>query len=264
MPLDATLSQLAQQWPSMPEGHVWLAGAGPGDPRHLTLEVVMAIGQADAIVHDALISDAVLALGASAEKYFVGKRGSKPSTAQDDIFDLLVDLARQGKRVLRLKGGDPFLFGRGGEEALHLKAHGIPFRVLPGLTSAFAALASAHIPATMRGINRAISFATGHIAALGEEQPDDLDWAALAQTREPIVIYMGMKNLAGIADKLMQSGRSPIEPAAIIMAASTPDERVLIATLATIADAALAEGFASPSLIVIGDIVTMRQRLLEE
>lgn len=260
MPLTDTLSSLEADWPEFLPGHVWLAGAGPGDPRHLTLEVASALQQADAVVYDALVNEAVLSLCPQAEQIYAGKRGGKPSTAQADITATLIALARQGKRVLRLKGGDPFLFGRGGEEALVLKAENIPFRVLPGLTSAFAALATAHIPATQRGISRAITFATGHAA----DEPDDLDWAALARTGEPIVVYMGMKNLDRIVARLTDAGLAADTPAAIIMAATTPQERIMTATLGTLAAEARAQGFGAPALIVIGGIVTMRAQLATE
>lgn len=257
MTLFDTLSTLETGWPEFQPGHVWLAGAGPGDPRHLTLEVLSALAQADVVVFDALVNEAVLLLCPRAEHIYAGKRGGKPSAAQADICATLILEARKGKRVLRLKGGDPFLFGRGGEEALALTADRIPFRVLPGLTSAFAALATAHIPVTMRGLSRAVTFATGHAA----DEPDDLDWAALARTGEPIIVYMGMKNLEKIIPKLMQAGLSGETPAAIIMAATTAQERIMTAPLHELAAEARRQGFAAPALIVIGSIVTMRTRL---
>lgn len=159
--------------------------------------------------------------------------------------------------MLRLKGGDPFIFGRGGEEAEALILAGIPFRILPGMTSSLAALASAHIPATMRGISRAVTLATGHAAGTEE----DLDWLALAKTHEPIVVYMGLKNIGSIADLLMQGGRSGITPVAVIMSATTAQERIFIGTLESIADDAKREKFEAPALIVIGEIVSMRNRL---
>lgn len=257
MTLFDTLSTLETGWPEFQPGHVWLAGAGPGDPRHLTLEVLSALAQADVVVFDALVNEAVLLLCPRAEHIYAGKRGGKPSAAQADICATLILEARKGKRVLRLKGGDPFLFGRGGEEALALTAEHIPFRVLPGLTSAFAALATAHIPVTMRGLSRAVTFATGHAA----DEPDDLDWAALARTGEPIIVYMGMKNLEKIAAKLMQADLSGETPAAIIMAATTAQERIMTAPLQELAAEARRQGFAAPALIVIGSIVTMRAHL---
>jgi uroporphyrin-III C-methyltransferase len=240
--------------PVFEPGHVWLAGAGPGHPRYLTLEVADALRKADVIVHDALVSEGVLSLAKTAELIFVGKRGGKPSVAQDDITGLLIDLAGKGKRVLRLKGGDPFVFGRGGEEAEALAKENIPFRILPGMTSALAALASANIPATMRGMSRAITLATGHAAG----SPGDLDWKALAKTGEPIVVYMGVSTIGTIARLLIEGGLSPETPVAVLMAATTPDERSLTATLATVEVEVERQKFAAPALIVIGRIVSMQ------
>jgi uroporphyrin-III C-methyltransferase len=203
------------------------------------------------------VSDDVLNYGSQAERVFAGKRGGKPSTPQEDITRSLIELAQDGKRVLRLKGGDPFIFGRGGEEAEALAEAGIAFRILPGMTSALAALASAHIPATMRGLSKAITLATGHAAGTAE----DLDWSALAKTQEPIVVYMGLKNIDTISRLLIEGGRAPETPAAIIMSAATPQERLLTATLGTLSEDAERQGFAAPGLIVIGEIVSMRERL---
>jgi uroporphyrin-III C-methyltransferase len=238
-------------------GHVWLAGAGPGAVGMLTLDVASALEQADVVVYDALVDEQVLALAGEAELVFAGKRGGRPSPTQEGISQRLVELAQQGRRVLRLKGGDPFVFGRGGEEALVLAAAGIPFRILPGLTSALAALAEAGIPATMRGISRAITFATGH--ALGED--DDVDWAAFARTGEPIVVYMGLKNLAGITAALMAGGLAAGTPSAVIASATTGHARTVVSDLAGIAAAVAATGIEAPALIVVGGIVAMRERL---
>ena len=176
--------------PVFTPGHVWLAGAGPGDPGLLTLDALAGLQQADVVVHDALVDQRVLALaGPQARLEFAGKRGGKPSATQADISLRLITLARAGKRVLRLKGGDPFVFGRGGEEAMALAAAGIPFRIIPGVTAGLAALATAAIPATLRGVNRAVIFAAGHGA------DEDFDWAPLARTGQPIVLYMVMHNL---------------------------------------------------------------------
>ncbi|TKT76691.1 uroporphyrinogen-III C-methyltransferase [Aquamicrobium sp. LC103] len=239
-------------------GHVWLAGAGPGNAGCLTLDVIHALASADAVVYDALVEPSVVETARSAQLVHAGKRGGKASASQDEITGLLIELARQGKRVLRLKGGDPFVFGRGGEEALALARAGIGFRILPGVTSALGALASAGIPATMRGTNKAIILATGH-AAGGKE---DVDWAALAKTGEPILVYMGMSNLARITDALTRGGLTPSTPAALIMSATTPQERVLISSLGSLAAEASAHGFESPAIIVVGEIVRMRSELL--
>ena len=241
-------------------GHVWLAGAGPGVAGALTLEVLAALGQCDALVYDALVSSEVVAVAQGAELFYAGKRGGQPSMKQDDITALLVRLAREGRRVVRLKGGDPYMFGRGGEEALALVHEGIPFRVLSGLTSGLSALAATGIPATMRGINKAVILATGH--ASGTD--DDIDWAALARTGQPIVVYMGMANLPRIAASLLEGGLAPSTPAAVIVAATTPREHIVVATLATIAEEAAAAGLASPALIVVGGIVAMRAALVGE
>jgi uroporphyrin-III C-methyltransferase len=259
MSLADAITRLAPQLPAFEPGHVWLAGAGPGNAGQLTLEVVAAIAQADIIVYDALVDASILSAAQKAELRFVGKRGGRQSARQDDITAELIALARTGRRVLRLKGGDPYVFGRGGEEALALASAGIPFRILPGVTSAFGALASAGIPATMRGLNKAIILATGHAAGAA----DDLDWAALAATGQPIVVYMGMSNVGRIAAALMAGGLAGATPAAVIHAATTLQERIVVATLATIGQDAAAAGIGSPGLIVVGSIVSMRAELSE-
>ena len=251
------VDRLAQHLPRLQPGHVWLAGAGPGHPGGLTLEVAAALAGCDALVHDALVDADVVAMAAGAQKIFVGKRAGQPSFKQEEINARLIALARDGRRVLRLKGGDPYIFGRGGEEALALAGAGIPFRFLPGVTAAFAALGGAGIPPTMRGLNKALVLATGHVA----DGEDDLDWAALARTGQPIVVYMGLKNLARIADRLAQAGLSADTPAAVIVAATTPRETVHVATLGTIAADAERLGLGSPALIVVGRIVAMRAAL---
>jgi uroporphyrin-III C-methyltransferase len=245
--------------PVFEPGHVWLAGAGPGDPGLLTLDALAGLTQADVIVHDALVDARVLALaGPSARLEFAGKRGGKPSATQADISQRLVELARSNKRVLRLKGGDPFVFGRGGEEAMTLAAAGVPFRVISGITAGLAALAAASIPATLRGINRAVIFAAGHGA------DEEFDWTALARAGQPIVLYMVMHNLERITDALMAAGLEAQTPAAVIASATTPNQRVLISTLEKIAAEAHAQNFEPPAIVVIGEIVTMREKLLGE
>ena len=243
--------------PVLAPGQVWLAGAGPGDPGLLTLDAFAGLTQADVIVHDALIDARVLALaGPQARLEFAGKRGGKPSATQADITARLIALARDGERVLRLKGGDPFVFGRGGEEAMVLAAAGVPFRVIPGVTAGLAALAAAAIPATLRGVNRAVIFAAGHGA------DEDFDWAPLARTGQPIVLYMVMHNLERIAAALMTAGLSGATPAAVIASATTPQQRVLVSTLAELAAAAGAQNLEPPAIVVIGDIVKMRGNLI--
>lgn len=251
------LAALRGGTPLLEPGHVWLAGAGPGDPGLLTLDALAGLSQADVIVHDALVDKRVLALaGPQARLEFAGKRGGKPSATQADISKRLVELARAGQKVLRLKGGDPFIFGRGGEEALTLAAAGVPFRVIPGVTAGLAALAAASIPATLRGINRAVIFAAGHAA------DDEFDWAPLARTGQPIVLYMVMHNLERIAGALMRGGLAPRTPAAVIAAATTADERILVSTLERLAADTREQAFQPPAIVVVGDIVAVRDRLL--
>src|SRR5215471_11864075 len=245
--------------PVLEPGHVWLAGAGPGDPGLLTLDAFAGLSQADVVVHDALVSRGVLALARpEARLEFAGKRGGRPSADQADISRRLVELARAGRRVLRLKGGDPCVFGRGGEEALALAAAGVAFRIIPGLTAGLAGLTAAAIPATFRGINRAIILAAGYGA-----DADGVDWAALARTRQPIVLYMATRNLERIAEELMRGGLSPSTPAAIVVSATMVDERIFVSTLDRVAADAQAHQLGAPSIIVIGDIVSVRQRLID-
>jgi uroporphyrin-III C-methyltransferase len=249
------LAALRGTFPILERGHVWLAGAGPGDPGLLTLDALAGLTQADVVVHDALVDKRVLALArADARLEFAGKRGGKPSPTQTDISKRLIALAREGCRVLRLKGGDPNVFGRGGEEALALAGAGIPFRVIPGVTAGLAALAAASIPATMRHINQSLIFATGQGAA----DEHGLDWAALARTGQPIVIYMAMHNLAQIAAALSGGGLAPDTPAAVIAAATTPQERILVSRLDRVAAEAQAAGMEPPAIVVVGEIVRLR------
>jgi len=245
--------------PVLAPGHVWLAGAGPGDPGLLTLDALAGLLQADVVVHDALVDRRVLALaGAQARLEFAGKRGGRPSAEQGDISNRLIELARAGKRVLRLKGGDPCVFGRGGEEALALKAAGVPFRIIPGVTAGLAGLTAAAIPATLRGINRAVILAAGYGA-----DDDRLDWSALARTGQPIVLYMAMRNLAKIADELMRGGLPANTPAAIVVSATMADERIVVSTLDRVAADAQEHQLGTPSIIVIGNIVKVRERLID-
>jgi uroporphyrin-III C-methyltransferase len=255
--MSLAIDRLLAGKPRLQPGHVWLAGAGPGDPGMLTLDVLSALEQADALVHDALVSPEIVDLAEQAEKIFVGKRGGRLSIPQREINTILIDLAKAGRKVVRLKGGHPLVFARGGEEALALAEHGIPYRVLPGVTSAFGGLASAGIPATMRGVNGAIILATG-FAAVSDDRPD---WAALARTGQPIVIYMGLTHMTSTVADLRAGGLPHDTPAALIENATLPHERTVIATLETLAEVAARENIVSPALIVIGGIVPLRDRL---
>ena len=244
--------------PVLEPGHVWLAGAGPGDPGLLTLQALSGLAQADVVVHDALVDPRVLALAqAGARLEFAGKRGGRPSATQANITDRLIALARAGHRVLRLKGGDPCVFGRGGEEALALASANIPFRIIPGITAGLAALTVASIPATMRGLNHALILVTGHPG----EREGAIDWAALARTGQPIILYMALGNLEPIAAALIAGGIDPHEPVAVIASATLPDERILISDLHRVAAEARALAFEAPAIIAIGAIVAVRERL---
>jgi uroporphyrin-III C-methyltransferase len=260
MPGREALTALYGQYPEFQPGEVWLVGAGPGDPGLLTLDALAGLLQADVVVHDALVDARVLALARSgAQMQFAGKRGGKPSIAQEDISAQLIALAHAGLRVLRLKGGDPFVFGRGGEEVLALAAAGVAFRIVPGVTAGLSGLASAWIPATMRGVNQAIILATGH----GPDEEGTMDWSALARTRQPIVLYMGLRNLENIAAALLRGGLPASTPAAVIASATLAKQRVLVSSLEYIASDARAANFAAPAIVVIGDIVHFRQQLLD-
>ena len=257
MSLAEAIANLTRGSRRLEPGHVWLVGAGPGDPGCLTLDALSALDQADALVHDALIQPEIVALAARAEKFFVGKRGGRLSIPQCEINDLLVRLAREGRKLVRLKGGHPYVFARGGEEAAALVESGIPYRIVPGVTSAFGGLASAGIPVTMRGVNGAVILATGYAA-----NPDDRpDWAMLARTGQPIVIYMGLTHMAATVAELMAGGLARDTPAALIENATLPQERTVVATLGTLVDAMRRNAIVSPALIVIGGIVALREKL---
>jgi uroporphyrin-III C-methyltransferase len=246
--------------PEFAAGSVWLVGAGPGDPGLLTLLALQALREADVIVYDALVDRRVLALKrAEAELDYAGKRGGRPSAQQEDISLRLIRLARAGKRVLRLKGGDPFVFGRGGEEAMALKAAGIPFRVVPGITAAIGGLAYAGIPATHRELNLSFAFVSGHRS--GGDVPGDVDWPALSRAAPTIVVYMALGHLGDIAARLIAAGRGPDEPAAIVSQATTPKQRVVETTLARAAADATAARIAAPAMLVVGPAVKLRQRI---
>ena len=246
--------------PEFEAGWVWLAGAGPGDPGLLTLHAVNALKQADKVVYDALVSEDILSLvRPEAALFYAGKRGGKPSWNQQDITDKLIELAKQGHRVLRLKGGDPFIFGRGGEEAQALVAADISFRMIPGISAGVGGLGYAGIPATHRDVNHAVTFVTGHLAGKGEAEL--LDWASIAKASPVIVIYMAMSRLAVIADLLMQAGRNADEPVAIVTDATTPRQRIATGRLADAAQLAADNGLEPPSIIVIGAVVDLAETL---
>ncbi|MCB1372016.1 MAG: uroporphyrinogen-III C-methyltransferase [Rhodobacteraceae bacterium] len=243
-----------------PPGMVWLVGAGPGEPGLMTLQGLAAIRAADTIVYDALVDERILAWRRPESRIeFAGKRGGKPSPKQRDISFRLIELARSGQRVLRLKGGDPFVFGRGGEEALALVQAGIAIRVTPGITAGIGGLAYAGIPLTHRDVNQAVTFLTGHDQS--GSAPGGIDWGAIARGSPVIVLYMAVKHLAQIAEALVAAGRAKDEPVAIVMNATLPGMRVFETTLENAAATAEAEGVGSPSIVCIGRNVLLRQAI---
>jgi uroporphyrin-III C-methyltransferase len=247
-------------FPEFEPGWVWLAGAGPGDPGLLTLHAWHALRHADVIVYDALVGPDILGLAREGcQLEFAGKRGGKPSPKQPDISNRLVQLARDGLRVLRLKGGDPFVFGRGGEEALTLVEHNIPFRVIPGITAGIGGLAYAGIPVTHRETNHAVTFMTGHSAS--GLVPDTIDWAAVARGSQVIVLYMALKHLRTIAGNFINAGRPAGQAVAIVTNATLPNQHVLETTLERCADDVAAHGIEPPALVVVGDVVLLRPAL---
>ena len=243
--------------PSFDKGWVWLAGAGPGDPGLITALGLHAVANAEIILYDALINEALLGLARpGAELVYAGKRAGKRSCKQSDISRTLVSLARKEKRVLRLKGGDPFVFGRGAEEALALARAGVPFRIVPGVTAGIGGLAYAGIPLTHRDTNHVVTFLTGHGA---DGKLPKLDWTAIARGSPTIVLYMARKHAGEIAAKLIAAGRDANEPAAVVGNASFADQNVRVTTLAELGRAA-AES-AAPAILVIGENVKLRAGL---
>jgi uroporphyrin-III C-methyltransferase len=241
--------------PTLLPGWVWLVGAGPGDPGLITALGLVALSQADSILYDALVDPALLAI-APGEKIYAGKRAGIRSCKQDEISDLLVKLAEQGKRVLRLKGGDPFVFGRGGEEAQALARAGVPFRIVPGITAGIGGLAYAGIPLTHRDTNHAVTFITGHGT---DGKLTKLDWTAVARGAPTLVLYMARKFAGDIAELLLAAGRVPEEAAAIVGNAARPDQQVIFTTLGELATAA--QNAPALAIIVIGENVKLAEEL---
>ena len=249
-----------QQWPTFQPGWVWMAGGGPGDPGLITLHALNALKQADVIVYDALVNQAVLSwANPDAMIEYAGKRGGKPSPQQRDISLRLVELARENKRVLRLKGGDPFVFGRGGEEAQTLIQAGIKIRVIPGISAGIGGLAYAGIPATHRDINQSVTFLSGHDRT--GAMPSAIDWQAVSRGSQVLVMYMAIKHMPDICAKLLDSGRSPNEPVAIVSNATTPDMKVLETTLSKATSDIERSEIGAPAIVCVGQVVLMRQCL---
>jgi uroporphyrin-III C-methyltransferase/precorrin-2 dehydrogenase/sirohydrochlorin ferrochelatase len=239
-------------------GKVYLVGAGPGDPDLLTLRAARLLAETDAIVYDHLVSPAVLDLAArAAERIYAGKQRSRHTMAQDQINELLVRLALQGKHVVRLKGGDPFVFGRGGEEIEALAERSIPFEVVPGVTAACGVSSYAGIPLTHRDHAQSCLLVTGHL----KDGTADLDWAALARPRQTVVIYMGLGALAAICRELVAHGASAETPNAVVQQGTTREQRVVTGTLRSMPARAERSGLRSPCIIIVGDVVRLHDKL---
>lgn len=244
--------------PAQP-GTVYLVGAGPGDPSLLTLRAAQLIGEADVIVYDNLVSSEILSMLArpDVERIYAGKERGNHTLPQEELNLLLVRLAQQKKRVVRLKGGDPYTFGRGGEEVETLVDHGIPFEVVPGITAAAGVAAYAGIPLTHRNYAQACVFVTGHL----KDGTMNLDWPGLARKRQTVIIYMGLHGLAVACRKLIEHGLPPDWPAAIVQQGTTPRQRTLTGTLATLPALAEEARLKPPTLIIVGEVVKLREKL---
>ncbi len=255
-----TIPLTNNDWPVLEDGWVWLCGAGPGDPGLLTLHALNGLKQANVIVYDALVQEKILDwANPSSKLIYAGKRGGKPSPKQRDISLQLIELARKGKKVLRLKGGDPFVFGRGGEEAQTLVQNNIPIRIIPGISAGIGGLAYAGIPVTHRDVNQSVTFVTGHDQ--NGETPNSLNWPAISQGSQVLVIYMGMKHAKKIALELLKAGRSPNEPVAVVSNATNDNQKVIESSLENLHEDIVNAGISPPAIICIGKSVLMRQVL---
>jgi uroporphyrin-III C-methyltransferase/precorrin-2 dehydrogenase/sirohydrochlorin ferrochelatase len=252
------LARALQHADAPPRGSVVLVGAGPGDAGLLTLNALRALQEADVILYDRLVADEVLNLARrDADRICVGKMAGGHSVSQGRINELLLEQARLGRRVVRLKGGDPFIFGRGGEELEFLEQHRIPFEVVPGITAAIACGAYAGIPLTHREHAQSVRFVTAHSGdSLG-----GLDWATLARERQTLALYMGVAELGAIREQLVQHGRAPSTPVAIVENGSRLNQRVVLATLAELEDAGRAAAVKSPALVIVGEVAGLAERL---
>jgi uroporphyrin-III C-methyltransferase len=239
-------------------GKVWLVGAGPGDPELLTIKAARLIAQADALVYDHLVSDDIMALARpDARRIYAGKEASNHTLPQDSINQLLVDLANEKLSVVRLKGGDPFIFGRGGEELETLVESGIPFEVVPGITAAAGCAAYAGFPLTHRDHAQAVTFVTGHL----KDGTVNLDWQALSRPKQTVVFYMGIGAAAEICRQMIAHGLPSMTPAAVVRNGTQADQKTLLATLGTLPDRIAASGIKPPALIIVGSVTKLHEKL---
>ncbi len=254
---DRLIEQALAEWKT-PKGEVYLVGAGPGDPELLTLKALRLMQQADVVIYDRLVSPAIMELcRRDATKIYVGKARSNHAVPQEGINALLVEYASKGQRVCRLKGGDPFIFGRGGEEIQELFAAGVPFQVVPGITAASGCSAYAGIPLTHRDYAQSVRFLTGHL----KEGSPELPWDELVYQNQTLVLYMGLVGLEKICEKLIEHGQRPDMPVALISKGTTPEQKVLVGTLANIASKVEENHIQAPTLTIIGDVVSLREQL---
>lgn len=258
---DSDIEILSANMPEFPPSSVWLVGAGPGHIGLMSLMGFFALKQADVIIYDALVNrDFLKFIRPDAEAVYAGKRGGKPSAKQENIIDSIIKFAKQGKRVLRLKGGDPFIFGRGGEEIEALSQAGIKFLAVPGITAGIGGLAFAHIPATTRETNQSITFLTGHDSK--GIIPSAIDWDALAKGAQTIVMYMSLKNIRAICDRLIAGGRDESEAVAFVRNATLIDQQVWQTTLGAAADFVDEQNITPPAIVIMGANVDLRERVL--
>jgi len=254
---DSLIEQALAEWKT-PKGEVYLVGAGPGDPELLTLKALRLMQQADVVIYDRLVSPAIMELcRRDATKIYVGKARSNHAVPQEGINALLVEYASKGQRVCRLKGGDPFIFGRGGEEIQELFAAGVPFQVVPGITAASGCSAYAGIPLTHRDYAQSVRFLTGHL----KEGSPELPWDELVYQNQTLVLYMGLVGLEKICEKLIEHGQRPDMPVALISKGTTLEQKVLVGTLADIASKVEENHIQAPTLTIIGDVVSLREQL---
>ncbi|MEN8408002.1 siroheme synthase CysG [Acinetobacter seifertii] len=254
---NSMLEQALREWKA-PKGEVYLVGAGPGDPELLTLKALRLMQQADVVIYDRLVSQPILELcRRDATKIYVGKARSNHSVPQDGINALLIEYAQQGKRVCRLKGGDPFIFGRGGEEIQELFQAGVPFQVVPGITAASGCSAYAGIPLTHRDYAQSVRFLTGHL----KEGSPELPWNELVYENQTLVLYMGLVGLERICEQLIAHGQRPDMPVALISKGTTPEQKVVVGSLADIASKVTEHQIHAPTLTIIGEVVRLREQL---